>query len=170
MDQVRELIRDIKEGKSQTSVNVKDELNVMKAMLNTRDYEVDVYNNKGVVGTFNPSNAARNTLAIGISAAAKVPMSEAEALSEQHEFGKKEAQNYIDISKQFVLGYGETGRKMKLGTRIDSDVSVSMKDIPSGVTKVPNRVDGTIQGTKEVELPAYQKMKVSSPCPKHLKG
>lgn len=170
MDAVRQLINDIKESTSQTSVNVKDELNFMKTMLNTRDYEVEMYNNKGPIGTFNPSNAARETLAIGIAGAAKVPMNEAQSLAESHEFGKKEAENYIGISKQFVLGYAETGRKIKLGTREDSDVSLSMKHIEAGqTTKVPNRVDGQIQGTKEVELPAYNKMKVSSPCPKHLK-
>lgn len=170
MDAVKTLINDIKENNSQVAVNQKDELNFMKTMLNTREYEVDVYNGKGIIGTFNPSNAARETLAIGISGAAKVPMSEAESLAENHEFGKKEAENYIGISKQFVLGYAETGRKLKLGTREDSDVAISMKHIDAQTNvKVPNRVNGTIQGTKEVDLPAYNKMKVSSPCPKHLK-
>ena len=169
MDQVRTLIKEIKENAKQTAVNTKDELNFMRTMLNDKEYEVDVYNNNGVVGTLNPSKAARETLAIGMSAATKIPMAEAEALADQHTFGKKEAQNYIDISKQYILGYGETGRKIKLGTRADSDVSICMEAKEAGKTKVPNRVDGKVVGTKEIDVPAYNKYKMSSPCPKYLK-
>ena len=90
---VEEIVKEIKENRNQVSANGKDELNFMRAMLNDKTYEVDVYNSKEKITTFNPSEAARETLAIGIAGATKISNDEAIALADKHEFGKREAQN-----------------------------------------------------------------------------
>ena len=45
MENVRNLVNEIRTGLTQKSSSQKDEVRVMKAMLNDRDYVVDVYNN-----------------------------------------------------------------------------------------------------------------------------
>lgn len=176
MDNVRDLINEIKGNVSQVSANGKDELNFMRTMLNDPSYEVEVYNSKEVIGTFNPCKAARETLAIGISSATKISQEEAGALVEDHVFGKKEAQNYIGISKQFILGYGETGRKINLGTRANSDISISMREEPAKACTYPKKVGIDDNGKDIYEnvssdkmIPAHMKLSASSPCPSHLK-
>lgn len=176
MSKVQEIINEIRENRSQVAANGKDELNFMRTMLNDPEYEVDVYNSKEVVSTFNPCEAARETLAIGISGAAKISIDEATALAKEHEFGKKEAQNYIGISKQFILGYGETGRKINLGTRINSDISISMREEEAKPCSYPKKVGVDDSGKDIYEnvvgekmTPAHLKLSASSPCPAHLK-
>ena len=173
---VEEIIKEIRENRNKDSANGKDELKFMRAMLNDKEYEVDVYNSKEKISTFNPSEAARETLAIGIAGATKISNDEAIALAEQHEFGKREAQNYIGISKQFILGYGQTGRKINLGTRVDSDISISMKEEEAKPCSYPKKVGVDDNGKDIYEnvigdkmTPAHWKLSASSPCPSHLK-
>ena len=50
MDTVRELVNEINNTRTQTSASAKDEVRVMKAMLNDPDFKVDVYGKSGVEG------------------------------------------------------------------------------------------------------------------------
>ena len=45
---VQELITNIKENLSQKSASTRDEVRVMKAMLNDRDFKVSTYSNNGI--------------------------------------------------------------------------------------------------------------------------
>ena len=48
-ESVKDLVKEIKTGLSQTSSSRKDEIRVMKAMLNDPSYEVDEYGKDGVM-------------------------------------------------------------------------------------------------------------------------
>lgn len=175
---VKELIGEIKEGLSQVSSSSKDEVRIMKAMLNDFDYKVDVYgkveDGYGVVGTYCPAEDARNMISGIISSAAKVPQAEATELAKSYEFKKRDAESMIDISKEFVNTFLQTNRKLPLGAREMSNVSLSLKTVKPTIKPYPLKVgineDGTARYTKaNAAVKAHESIKVFSPCPKWVK-
>ena len=64
-ENTKALIEEIKKNLSQTSASQKDEVRVMKAMLNDKDYVIDLYSNEGKVGTYCPSRDARDMISLG---------------------------------------------------------------------------------------------------------
>lgn len=174
MEKVKELISEIRKNTTQTSSSMKDEVRVMRAMLNDRDYKVDVYGKDGVVGQFCPATAARGMVASVMSSAAKIPMAEAEKLADGYEFKKADAVAMIDVSKEFTNTYIQSGRKLPLGGREKSDVSLSLKQIEAGVRPYPKQVGVNPDGTGrydrgEAFVNAYESVKVHAPCPAWVK-
>ena len=171
MENVKDLLCEIREGLTQkVSASQKDEVRVMKAMLNDRDYRVGVYSNSGLEGEICPSKEAREMIASAISGAAKIPQAEAEKLAEDYDFKKSEAINMINISKEFVNTYLETGRKLPLGGREKSNVSLIKKDIPNKTTTYPKKVGVDESGkplykTETTEIKAHSTVKASGSCP-----
>jgi len=170
MDKVSMLVKEIREGLSQTSSSQKDEVRVMRTMLNDRDYKVDVYGKDGVSGQYCPAEDARIIAASIISSAAKIPAAEAAKLAENYEFSKNEATLMIDVSKEFVNTFLQTGRKFPLGGREKSNVSLAIKDVESTTRTYPKKVgvnnDGTPRfGKGEVQVNAHQSVRVFAPCP-----
>ncbi len=170
MDKVTTLVKEIREGLSQTSSSQKDEVRVMRTMLNDREYKVDIYGKEGKVGQYCPAEDARAIAASIISSAAKIPAAEAVKLSESYEFSKNEAILMIDLSKEFVNTFLQTGRKLPLGGREKSNVSLAIKDVESTTRTYPKKVgvnnDGTPRfGKGEVQVNAHQSVRVFAPCP-----
>ena len=167
---VKELVNEIKSGLTQHNSNKADEIRVMQAMLNDKEYAVGVFDKKGQVGTFNPSLTAREMSANTISKAAKIPLPEAKALMDSYEYTKSEAEAMIGISKEFIQTYVQTERKLPLGGRENSDVSLSIKHIEAGTRRYPTVIGvdenaNKIARTAEVKVPAYTTIKSSGPCP-----
>lgn len=167
---VQELINEIKGNLSQHTSNKADEVRVMQAMLNDKDYAVGIYDKSGQVGTFNPSLTAREMSASTISRAARLPIQEAKALMANYEYTKTEAEALVGISKEFINTYVQTDRKLPLGGRENSDVSLSLKRIDAGIRRYPTVVgvdenENKINKTAEVHVPAYESIKSNSPCP-----
>ena len=71
-ESVKNLVKEIKDGLSQTSSSRKDEVRVMKAMLNDPSYEVDEYGKDGVIGTYNPCKDFRGMCTSIISSTTKI--------------------------------------------------------------------------------------------------
>ena len=161
---VKGLLDEISSGLSQVSSSKKDEVRVMQAMLSDPSYEVNVYSKEGVVGTYNPTNDFRHMCASVISNAAKVPMAEAEQLMTDYSVKKSEAESMVNVSKEFVNTFIQTGRKLPLGAREKSDVSLSIK-------KVGVNDDGTDRYSKTATtIPAHESVRVYAPCPSWVKG
>ena len=97
---VMELIKEIDETRSQRSASAKDETRVMQAMLNDRNFVVDVYGRNGVIDQYCPSEDAHNMVANIIKGATKVSTKEAELLSDNYEFTKNDASTFVNISKE----------------------------------------------------------------------
>lgn len=172
---VNQLIQNIRQelqnpdGTYNTRASQKDEQRVMREMLNDREYQVGIYDNSGQVGTYCPAECARNMVAGIISGTTKVSNAEASQLASGYEFGKAEAAQMTTIAKTFVNTYLETGRKLPLGGTESSDASLIMVNVPAGETTYPAKnADGT-WGTKTNQVPAYGKVKATSPCPTYLK-
>lgn len=174
MSEVAKMITEIKTNLSQASSSQKDELKVMQTMLNDTSYEVGIYGKNGLEKTYNPSMDARHMCAGIIASAAKISQSEAEGLMANYEFKKSDANTMINISKEFVNTFIQTGRKLPLGAREKSNVSISLKEVEGTTRSYPKKVGVNADGTPRYEkaattVPAHQSIKVHAPCPVWVK-
>ena len=180
MASVRELIDDIHRNR-QSSANAydtksqKDELAIMRAMLNDKSYQVNVYGNEGIQYQYCPALAIRDTCSSIITNSTGISMQESTKIMENYEFKPHEAKNLIDLSKEFVNTYLETGRKLPLGGRERSNVSLIKKIIPAGKIAYPVKVGEDENGkaiceSKETHVEEYDSIRVYGPCPNWIKN
>ena len=173
-ESVKDLVKEIRTGLSQTSSSRKDEIRVMKAMLNDPSYEVDEYGKEGVIGTYNPCKDIRSMCTSIISSTTKIPQAEAANMMESYEVKKSEAGSMVNISKEFVNTFLHTGRKMPLGAREKSDISLSLKEVAPSTRLYPQKVgvndDGSALYSKApTTVPAHEAIRVHAPCPDWVK-
>ena len=170
-EKVMQLVHDIDTTRSGVAASAKDELRVMRSMLNDSSYQVDVYGKNGKEGALCPYDEARNIAANIIKTGAGIPASEAVELAQKYEFTKSDAQSMIAISKEFVNTYLETGRKLPLGGREKSNISIARKIKEERVSSFPVKVGVNADGTDKYEsskggvIPAHGSLKVYSPAP-----
>ena len=173
-ESVRELISEIKTGLSQTSSSHKDEIRVMKAMLNDPEYGVDEYCKDGCCNTYYPCKEFRGMCASIIASTTKIPQAEAVNMMASYEVKKSEAAAMVGISKEFVNTFLQTGRKLPMGAREKSDVSLSLKKVEPSTRLYPQKVgvndDGTPKYSKtSTTVPAHEAIRVHAPCPDWVK-
>ena len=173
-ESVKDLVKEIKTGLSQTSSSRKDEIRVMKAMLNDPSYEVDEYGKDGVIGTYNPCKDFRGMCTTIIASTTKVPQAEAANMMENYDVKKSEAASMVNISKEFVNPFLHTGRKLPMGAREKSDVSLSLKEVSPSTRLYPQKVgvndDGSAKYSKApTTVPAHEAIRVHAPCPNWVK-
>lgn len=172
---VRELVKEIDRTRSQTSASAKDETRVMKEMLNDPEFVVDVYAKSGVVGQYCPCEDAHSMVANIIKGATKVTTKEAEHLASEYEFTSKDATSMVNISKEFINTYMETGRKLSLGGREKSNISISKKVKAERSNSFPKKVGVNDDGTDKYEtcgdgtIPEHNSLRVYASCPSWLK-
>lgn len=167
----KQLLEEIRTNLSQTSASAKDEVRVMRAMLNDKKYVIDVYGNPGKIGEYSPYEDAREMVSNILIGTTKITKPEADQLAEEYEFKNSDAATMVNLSKEFVTTYLQCGRKLPLGGREKSNISFSVKNIEDTVRSYPKKVginaDGTDRYEKvEVKVPAYQAVKVYAPCPR----
>lgn len=171
---VNELVKEIKTGLKQTSSSQKDEVRVMQAMLNDTSYEVGVYGKEGEVEKYNPAKDYRAMCTNVVASATKMPKAEAAKKMEAYEVTKADASSMVNVSKEFMNTYLDTGRKISFGGREQSNYALSVKDIPASTKTYPKKIgiaeDGKgiyESGTKNV--PAHKSIKAYGPCPSWVK-
>lgn len=160
---VKELVKGIKQGLNQANSSIKDEVRVMQAMLNDKDFKVATYNSEGVNGTYCPSEDARKMSASIISSTTKITKAEAQVLADEHVFTSSEASSMVGISKEFVNTYVQTGRRLPLGARETSNIKLEIKHKPDTMVSVPNDKE------RKVLVPAHDTLRVHGSCPSYLK-
>lgn len=176
MDTVRELINEINTTRTQISASAKDEIRVMRAMLNDPDFKVDVYGPTGVIGSYCPYEEARTLASNIIRDTTKMSGREAMELANNYEFGKQESVILIGLSKEFINTYTETGRKLPLGGRADSNISIAKKIKKEPAGGYPKKVGVNSDGTDKFETvgentltPSHKSLRVYGGCPVWLK-
>ena len=174
-NQVNEMVDTIKRNLKQHSASRKDEVAVMQCMLSDPDYEVAVYGNSGVVGSYNPCKDFRSMCSSIISSAAKVSSAEAEIIMSYYNVKKNEAASMVGISKEFINTYLHTGRKLPLGGREMSDISLQIKHVPAKVRPCPHKIGVNEDGSNmysrtPTTVEAHESIKVQAPCPSWIKG
>ena len=78
---VRSLIEDINATRTQASASAKDEIKVMRAMLNDPTYKVDVYGKSGVEGQYCPYDEARAMISSILKDTTRMSTKESEELA-----------------------------------------------------------------------------------------
>lgn len=169
MRTTKETVNEIKSSLTQRSSSHKDEIAVMQAMLNDKDYKVDIYGGSGKTGVYCPSEDARSLTASLLVSTTKISRDEAEHLAGEHEFSKAESGSFINIGKEFIHTYAETGRKLPLGGRAESNISLMGKDVEASVSRYPKKIvdgNGNVSyQNAEKKVPAHKSIKVTAPCP-----
>lgn len=167
MENVRALVGEIKDNLVQKSASRKDEVSVAKAMLNDPTYQVGIYNKDGKVGDYCPYADSRKMFANIISATTKISTQEAQDLSNAYEVTKADATSMVNLSKEFANTYLQTGRKLPLGGRKTTNVSLIMKHVEEKEKIIPSKVEGG--EVRKTTVPSHDTIKSSSPCPDWLK-
>lgn len=172
---VNNLVKEIKAGLSQVAVSAKDEIKVMRAMLNDKDYTVGVYAKDGKVGEYSPSQEVRGMMAGVLTSTTRISASEADALMNEYEFKRQDASTMVDLSKEFFNTYMQTGRKVGFGGRENSDVYIGTKQVKPSERKYPKKigVDDSGEAIYDrllVKVPGYESVKVYPTCPKWVQG
>lgn len=162
MENAKLLVKDIKDNLDKKTASRKDERSVMKAMLNDPNFKVGIYSKAGKGEDYSPYEDTRKTFANIIAATTKMPVSEARELANGYEVTKSDADTFVNVSKEFINTYMETGRKLPLGGRKRSNVTLIKKEVPKRKTRVPNQ-------DKSVTIPAHDSIKVYGSCPSWMK-
>lgn len=174
MEKVTELIKDVRENLTHASSSHKDEVRIMRAFLNDTSYEVGVYDKTGKVGSIKPAEEFRGMISNVIASTTKISKDEADALAAKYEAKKSDAESMLTISKEFINTYLQTDRKISLGGRETSNVSLIKKHLEASTRSYPKKVGIDANGagiykTDSVEVPPYDSIKVFSPCPSWIK-
>ena len=148
----------------------KNETAVMQAMMNDPTYQVATYAGGGYQGLYNPASSFRRVVSNTMTATTGMTRLEADTLLAKHEFTPQDAREMINFSKEFVLTYLQTGRKLPLGGREDSNVSLKLKEVPAGFVSYPVKIGEDAAGhaiceSKEAYVGGYKTIKVYGPCP-----
>ena len=162
MEDARAVIDAIKESVSQHYASRKDEVAVMKAIVNDPSYTVEVYDKDGTTEYY-PAKEFRRIVSNAVAATTKIPNKEAVELVNNYEFSKSDASALVNLSKEFVHSYLQTGRKLPIGGRSTSNVELIWKHFPERCAGVPVR-EGESERTEKI-IPAHDGIKVSNPCP-----
>ena len=174
MSTVNELIQEIKSGLTQVASSGKDEVRVMKEMLNDTEYKVGVYSREGKVGEYCPAEDMRDLMTNVISSTTKINKEEAEKLADNYKFKNSDAQTMINVSKEFINTYMQSGRKLSLGGREKSDVALSLKEVKETEKTYPKKIGIDDSGRPIFQHPtakvkAHESIRVSASCPEWVK-
>ena len=178
---VEELINQIKAANNENTnkkvyntKSEKTEIEVMKAMLNDTTYQVDIYNHKGYVNTYNPATNVRNMFSDVISNTCGISKLESDLLMKRYTFTDSDAKEMVSFNKEYMNTYlCEAGKKIKLGGRKDNNITMKVKEVPAGFVKYPAKVGQNADGkfiyeTKETYVPKYKTLEIEGTCPPWL--
>ena len=163
---MNELIDQIKQvTMKQKSQSISDQLRVQQMLLNDPDYEVSVYDkNKGRIGSRNVHTEAVNFVAEVTSSITGVEKKEAQDLASKYRFTKKDANFFLNMNRDFMQTYLQTGRKINIVQTEDSEASIFYRPVEAREKIVPGR-----NGSKPTVISGYQKVVVKSKAPKYMK-
>ena len=174
MEKVNDLIKEINSNLTHASASERDEVRVMRAFLNDTSYVVDVYGKEGKKDSYCPAKEFKAMVSNIIANTTKMNKDEASAIAEKYEARRADAEVMINLGKEYINTYLQTGRKLGLGCREKSNVSLIKKDIPASTRYFPKQTGVDDNGNAifnkgETKVPAYESIKVISPCPAHIK-
>lgn len=170
---VEDLITEINSDLKQRSSSRKDEISIMRAMLNDTTYEVDRYDKNGKVDTYNPAKDFKAMASSIIATATKINKDEAAAIMDSYVVNRSQARTMVDISKEFVNTYVNTGRKLPFGGREKSNFAIAKKEVEATTKMYPKKIGTNPDGTANHELypksvPAYTTIRSYGSCPPWL--
>lgn len=168
MNKVEEVVKEIKKNAKQVAINKIDEVKVMKAMLNDSDFKVGVYNKRsGELEYHCPKDSINNMISSIIHNTTGLDNETCKEFANKYEYTSKDAQTIVDISKDFINTYTDTGRKINIVQDMKTEAYLYKKQIAESTKTVPDRLHGGEPRTIHTE--SYTKLVSSSKCPKYIK-
>lgn len=157
-----------------STTSQKQEVLVCNAMMNDTSYEVPVYSGSGYQGVYNPAQSFRRVLSSSMSHMTGMSRVETDKLVKNYKFSPAEATEILNFSKEFIHTYLHTGRKLPLGGREKSNISLKLKSIQPGFVSYPVKVGEDKNGhpiceSKEAYVGGYETVKVYGPWPQWCK-
>lgn len=170
MVNVMDLVKEIDSSRSQTAASQKDEVRVMQAMLNDTSYSVGVFDKTGKKEEYSPAKDFKSMAASIVASSTKISKDESEKLLADYEVTKSEASSMVNISKEFINTYLETGRKLPLGGREKSNFALSKVAKEETTKSFPKKVGVDDEGKGiyehcEKKVPAHTSIKAYGSCP-----
>lgn len=170
MATVNDLVKEIHDGLKQKNSSQKDEVRVMQAMLNDTSFKVGIYGKDGKEGEYCPAEDFKSMAASVVASVAKINKKEAEDIMATYEVSKTEATSMVNVSKQFINTYLDTGRKFPLGGRETTNYALVAREIPEKTKPCPQKVGvddagKPIYDTPIKTIPAHIGLKAYSPYP-----
>lgn len=164
------IITDIKKSTKQISINKVDEVKVMKAMLNDKDFRISIYDkNEGYIGEKCPAEEATAFVRNIIQGTTGLDFKDSAHLAESYEFTKKDASFMVNNAKDFIDVYMRTGRKLNILQNGVSEASIYTKDMSASNKLVPERnADGSVE-SKKVQTAPFVKLVSISKAPRYNK-
>ena len=173
MAKVVDLLTEIQQGHKQVSSSKKDEVRIMQAMLNDTSYEVGVYSSQGKIDSYCPAQDFKKMQASIIASVTKIGKDEAEKLVSGYEVTKADAGTMVNVSKEFLNTYLDSGRKITLGGREKSNFSLSCKVVPATEKTYQKRVvdakGEVVWDPGKKVIPEHKRLKAKSSCPAWVK-
>jgi hypothetical protein len=167
MTELEKVLGEVKQSAKQIAINKTDEVKVMVAMLNDKEFKYQKYEkNVGRVGEINPRSQMVNLATDIIFNATGLEKKNCAYLADNLTFTKKDAQTIIELNKEFLDVYTSTGRKINLIQNERTEANVYTKKMGSTTKAIPNKEDGTI---KNIKTSPYTKLASQSSCPKYNK-
>jgi hypothetical protein len=163
---VQELIKDIHDNLKQKSASKRDEVTVMRAMLNDKEFTIGVYDKSmGYIGQKSPHNEAVKFAKDIIAGSTGLDTKDAEQLAEDYEWTKKNSNFLLSNMRDFLFVYTGTGRKINIMQSADTEACLYTKEIKSTNKCIPDKDNpGKI---KQVVTSPYTKLVSVTKCPKY---
>lgn len=160
---VNEVIKKYEEAAASSRANKGAEIEVMQAMLNDKEFVVNVYQSGSgePTSTVNPrANAVQ--LASSIIQSTGISKDESQSLAENIEFDKKSAEAVVNISKDFLATYLPIGKKFEIaGEKLN--VGLTFKHVEEKTSIIaPGSMCNKTDKPIEKVTPAYNTLKVSA--------
>ena len=156
--QVEQLVEEIRGSLNRNkNCSQEDEVRVMQAMLNDKDFKVDLYGRNGKVTEYCPAQEFKRMESSIISSALRISKDEAASLMDDYSVSKSEAEVMVNLSKQFINTYVDTDRKISLGSRTDRHLQLSKKVVPERSRPCPKKIGVSEDGKSIYESPIVTK-------------
>jgi len=167
MSELNDLINNIKNETSQIYINKANEIDVMRCMLNDKDYSISVYDKNGYVEQRSPHEEAIKFIASVINRSTGLDKKDANYLAENFEFNKKDAVFLLNNSRDFISTYMNSGRKFNIMQTKDTEADIYTEKVDSKIKSIP--IKDSDKKFKEIKTSSYTKLKCSSKCPRYSK-
>lgn len=166
--ELESLVQEIKNSTNQIAINKVDEVRVMKAMLNDKDFTLGVFDKAaGYLGQKSPHEDAVKFVKNVIQGATGLDSKDSKHLAENYEFTNRDANFLLNNMKDFLSVYTDTGRKINLIQNADTEAAVFTKHIESSDKLIPDKDNPG--KTKKVKTASYTKLISTSKCPRYNK-
>ena len=166
MTELESIISEIKRSTSQIAINKVDEVRVMTAMLNDKEYSIGVYDKtQGYIGQRSPHQEAVKFVKNVVHDTTGLDSKDAMHLAENYEFKKRDSNFLLTNMRDFLNVYSGTGRKINIMQTANTEAAIFTREIKASEKLVPDKDNPG--ATKKVPTAPYVKLICSSKCPKY---